>query len=83
MRLFVFALLLAGIQAQQPTPAPAQRQPYIDSFEHVWKTVRDRHWDPKVNGLDWQAIHDELRPGVERAQSTVKFVGSCGRCWAG
>lgn len=46
---------------------PAQRQANIDSFEHVWQTVRDKHWDPKLGGLDWQAIHDELRPRVERA----------------
>jgi len=46
MRLFVFALLLARIQAEQPGPAPAEGQPYIDSFEHVWKTIRDKHWDP-------------------------------------
>jgi carboxyl-terminal processing protease len=46
---------------------PAQRQLNIDSFEMVWQTVRDKHWDPKLGGLDWQAIHDELRPKVEKA----------------
>ena len=48
----------------------AQRQANLDSFEYVWKTVRDKHWDPKLGGLDWQAIHDELRPKVEAAGST-------------
>jgi hypothetical protein len=66
--LFAFALFLAGIQAQQPGLAPVERRPYIVSFEYVWKTIRDRHWDPKLNGVDWRAIHDELRPGVEKAQ---------------
>ncbi|MGP8246099.1 MAG: S41 family peptidase [Bryobacteraceae bacterium] len=47
--------------------APAERQLNIDSFEYVWKTVRDKHWDPKLNGLDWKAVHDELLPRVENA----------------
>ena len=63
----VLAFLLAGVQAEKPAPTPAERQRYIDSFEHVWKTVRDKHWDPTLNGLDWQAIHDELQPQVEKA----------------
>jgi carboxyl-terminal processing protease len=49
-----------------------ERQLNLDSFEKVWQTVRDKHWDPKINGLDWQAIHDELRPKVEAAKSTAE-----------
>ncbi len=43
------------------------RQLNIDSFEQVWTAVRDRHWDPKLGGLDWQKVHDELRPRIEKA----------------
>jgi carboxyl-terminal processing protease len=39
----------------------------LDSFEKVWTTVRDKHWQPKPAGLDWQAIHDEYRPRIEKA----------------
>jgi carboxyl-terminal processing protease len=48
---------------------PAERQLNIDSFEQVWKTVRDKHWQVKPAGLDWQAVHDELRPAIEKADS--------------
>ena len=41
----------------------------LDSFEKVWSTVRDKHWQVKPGGLDWQAIHDEYRPRVEKAAS--------------
>ena len=41
----------------------------LDSFEKVWTTIRDKHWQSKPGGLDWQAIHDEYRPRVERAAS--------------
>ena len=39
---------------------PEQRRLNIDSFEYVWKTVRDKHWQTKPGGLDWQAVHEEL-----------------------
>ena len=39
----------------------------LDSFEHVWQTVRDKHWDPRLGGLDWQAVHDELKPKIDEA----------------
>jgi carboxyl-terminal processing protease len=48
---------------------PEQRRLNLDSFEYVWKTVRDKHWDAKLGGVDWQAIHDELRPSMEAAQT--------------
>jgi carboxyl-terminal processing protease len=48
---------------------PEQRRLNIDSFEYVWKTVRDKHWQTKPGGLDWQAVHDELRPAIEKADT--------------
>jgi carboxyl-terminal processing protease len=39
----------------------------LDSFEKIWTTIRDKHWQAKPGGLDWQAIHDEFRPRVEKA----------------
>jgi carboxyl-terminal processing protease len=65
----MLAVALASLVGAQPTLTPAQRQLNIDSFELVWRTVRDKHWDPKLNGVDWQAVHDELRPKVEKAGS--------------
>jgi carboxyl-terminal processing protease len=46
-----------------------QKQLNIASFEKVWTTVRDKHWEKKPGGLDWQAIHEEYRPRIERAES--------------
>src|ERR1700722_16744919 len=60
-------LALASAVGAQPALTPAERQLNIDSFEEVWKTVRDKHWDPKLNGVNWQAVHDELRPKIEKA----------------
>ena len=44
----------------------------IESFEFVWKTIRDNHWDPTYNGVDWHAVHDELRPRIETADTRGK-----------
>ncbi len=41
----------------------------VETFEYVWKTVRDKHYDPQLGGVDWQAVHDELKPRIEKADS--------------
>lgn len=46
-----------------------QRQLGLQSFEYVWTTIRDKHWQTKPGGLDWQAIHDEFKPKIEAADS--------------
>ena len=65
----VLAVALSRLSFGQPALSPELRQLNIDSFETVWKTVQDKHWDPKLNGVDWQAVHDELRPKIEKAAS--------------
>lgn len=60
---------LAACAALALALTPEQRQLNIDSFEQVWRTVRDKHWQVKPAGLDWQAVHDELRPAIEKADS--------------
>jgi carboxyl-terminal processing protease len=69
------ALLFPAIAAEKQTLNPAERQLNLDSFEYIWKTVRDKHWDPKPGGLDWQAVHDKLRPQVEKADTMEKARG--------
>ncbi len=56
----------------QPAAASPDRQADIASFEHVWKTVLEKHWDPKLGGLDWQAVHDELRPRIEASKDRAE-----------
>jgi len=78
MRMLAAALLLLSLTSSAADLSPAERQRNIESFEQVWKTVRDRHWDPKMNGVDWQAVHDELRPKIEKANSAAearKIIG--------
>ena len=53
--------------------SPQERSVHLESFEHVWKTVRDKHWDPRPGGLDWQKVHDELRPKADQAQNASEI----------
>ena len=55
------------------SPASSQRDLNIQTFEYVWKTIRDKHWQEKPGGLDWQAVHDELRPAAERAANIAEL----------
>src|SRR6266849_2832979 len=62
MRVWRCLLVLLAVSA-----AYGQASVDLDSFEKVWTTVRDKHWQTKPGGLDWNAIHDEFRPHAEKA----------------
>jgi len=72
------AVAIAAFVIQAPLPAaltPGERQLNIQSFEYVWTTIRDKHWQTRPGGLDWQAIHDEFRPKIEAASSMDQARG--------
>jgi carboxyl-terminal processing protease len=41
----------------------------IATFEEVWRTVRDRFYDPDLHGLDWSAVRERYMPDATRASS--------------
>lgn len=47
-----------------------EKQLNTESFEKVWTTIRDKHWETRPGGLDWNAVHAEFRPKIDQAQST-------------
>jgi carboxyl-terminal processing protease len=51
---------------------PDERQRQLDSFDHVWQTIHDKHWETKPGGLDWDRVRAELRPKAEKATSTAE-----------
>lgn len=66
-RLSLLAILAWAAAAAASGQARTQLD--LDSFEKVWTTIRDKHWQTKPGGLDWAAIHAEYRPRVENAAS--------------
>jgi carboxyl-terminal processing protease len=55
------------------TLTPPQRELNRKSFQIVWETVRDKHFDPKLGGLDWQKIRTEFEPKIDKAQTMAEF----------
>ena len=59
-------------EAPRSTLSPQQVQRNVESFDLVWTTIRDKHFDPRLNGVDWKQVRDELRPRIEHAGSTAE-----------
>ncbi len=62
--------LVAGVPARAGTDENAEAHRLdVASFDRVWTTIRDKHFDPSLGGLDWDAVRAELRPKVEAAKT--------------
>jgi carboxyl-terminal processing protease len=56
-------------QAPAPALPPYDHAVGLETFETAWRIVRDTHFDSTFNGVDWEALRDELRPGAEAART--------------
>ena len=45
----------------------------VQSFETVWQTVNEKHYDPDFGGVDWKALHDRYKPRIEAAENGADF----------
>ena len=47
-----------------------------ETFDVVWETIEENHFDPEHNGVDWEAARLEYRPMIEdtRTESEVRTV---------
>ena len=70
----IFARILAIVTALA-VPSGAfqlnleQRKLNAASFEYAWNKIRENMWAPMPPGIDWQAVHDELKPKAEAAKT--------------
>lgn len=70
LRHAAFALVaLTSIVSAQDSFDAEQKKLLLASFEEVWATVKDRHYDPTLGGLDWQGIRQQYLPRIESAAS--------------
>jgi carboxyl-terminal processing protease len=77
-------LALAALGALGVWPASAETASEADEapagsnqadFDQVWELVRDRFYDPRLNGLDWQAQRARYRPDAASARSREDAAG--------
>jgi carboxyl-terminal processing protease len=77
--LFAFHSVTQGQQstggAPPPPPAPSTTKAERDAarraetFEIVWRTVKENHFDPSFGGVDWDAVHVEFAPRASAART--------------
>ncbi|MCB1008747.1 MAG: hypothetical protein KDB94_07615 [Acidobacteria bacterium] len=63
----VVVVVLAGVAWARS--AAERRALDLASFDFAWELLRDRHYDPALGGVDWQAARDELRPRMAATRS--------------
>src|SRR4051812_8883208 len=56
-----FVCASAGIAAQVPKAA--------ETFDAAWTIINKTHFDKTMNGLNWDAVRDELRPRAAAAKT--------------
>lgn len=71
-------LLCALCIAIVPASGVALAQDNIDlriaSYEAIWQTVNEQHYDSTFGGRDWTAIHDEYYDLVRHAEDEAGFI---------
>ncbi|MBK9163957.1 MAG: PDZ domain-containing protein [Acidobacteria bacterium] len=59
----------AQIAADVASPAADAAKRRIDSFEKVWSTVNDKHYDPTFGGVDWASVKVKYEPLARAAKN--------------
>lgn len=63
------AAALAAVVAVSPGAQAQQDLKGSETFDAAWRIIRDSHFDPGMNGVDWVAVKAELGPRAARAQT--------------
>ncbi len=64
------ALVLTAAALLVPAaPRAAQAPEALETFDAAWKIVNDTHFDRSMNGVDWNAVRNQLRPRAAAAKN--------------
>jgi carboxyl-terminal processing protease len=63
--------LLACASSQRLT-----EQQRLEVFQFVWEEVRRSHYDPKLGGVDWDAVRETYAPKARAAESDAAFYAA-------
>jgi carboxyl-terminal processing protease len=77
----LLAALIAGLQPGSSSAAPSQPAPGAEQvsserrqvFEQVWREVGERYYDPRFNGVDWNAVGVKYRPRIASVNGDAEF----------
>ncbi|MDP6669356.1 MAG: S41 family peptidase, partial [Candidatus Krumholzibacteria bacterium] len=45
------------------------REEWHQIYRETWRVMRDFYWDESMQGVDWQAVHDQYAPLLDRIAS--------------
>ncbi|HET8675886.1 MAG TPA: S41 family peptidase [Blastocatellia bacterium] len=62
----IFLCLAVAPLATSQTTSGALWQ---ETFDVVWRTVKEKHYDPKFNGVDWDKVRAAYHPRVSEVKS--------------
>ena len=70
-----------GSEADVAKPAAASKSTPALSLEErrevflaAWKEIQEKHFDPKMNGVDWVAVREKTAPKVDAAKSDAELA---------
>ncbi len=66
------AALAAPLLPAEARTAETHARSDTQVFDEVWRTVRDRFYDPKLKGLDWEAIGSKHRQAYAAAKTDAQ-----------
>ena len=67
----LFILCFLPLKAQTTKTANAKIR--LQTFEKVWNTVNEKHFDPTFGGVDWQKMREIYQPKSTAAKSDAEF----------
>ena len=44
-----------------------------ETFDIVWRTVKEKHWDPTLGGVDWDKVRKQYEPLAREAKTDNDF----------
>ena len=71
--IFNLILIFCFISAKAQTGEINQVKLRQQTFEKVWNTVNEKHFDPTFGGVDWQKMREIYQPKAAAAKSDAEF----------
>ena len=71
--LFTLSLLALAAAAGAQTPATQPTDARRESFDIVWRTVKEKHFDPAFGGVDWDGVRRKYEPRLGQIKSDAEL----------
>ncbi|HKA20062.1 MAG TPA: S41 family peptidase [Blastocatellia bacterium] len=70
----------AGAQNTRPqvvggVPAETRADLRQETFDIVWRTVKEKHFDPTLGGVDWDKVREQYAPRAAAAKTDNELYG--------